>query len=50
MRDKFKSSGPPYGQAADGSWNGDYVGPIYGTAIATLILQLPYNYLPIFAR
>jgi hypothetical protein len=50
MRDKFKSNGPPYGQAADGSWNGDYVGPIYGTAIATLILQLPYNYLPIFAR
>jgi len=31
----------------DGSWNGDSVGTTYGTAIATIILQLPYNYLPI---
>lgn len=37
-------------QAGNGSWNGDYVGTTYGTAIATLMLQLPYNYLPIFQR
>ena len=34
----------------DGSWNGDGVGTTYGTAIATLILQLPYGYLPIVER
>jgi len=34
-------------QSPDGSWNGDSVGTTYGTAIATIILQLPYNYLPI---
>ncbi|HOD84285.1 MAG: Prenyltransferase and squalene oxidase repeat protein [Planctomycetes bacterium ADurb.Bin126] len=34
-------------QAPDGSWNGDGVGTTYGTAIATIILQLPYGYLPI---
>lgn len=37
-------------QAPDGSWNGDGVGPVYGTAIACLILQLPYGYLPILQR
>jgi hypothetical protein len=37
-------------QAADGSWNGDRVGTTYGTAIATIMLQLPYGYLPIFQR
>ncbi len=37
-------------QAPDGSWNGDGIGPVYGTAIATIILQLPYKYLPIFQR
>jgi len=37
-------------QAADGSWNGDNVGPTYGTAIALLTLQLPYKYLPILQR
>ncbi len=37
-------------QAPDGSWQGDNVGTTYGTAIATIILQLPYNYLPIFQR
>lgn len=35
-------------QAGNGSWEGDYVGPVYGTAVALLILQLPNNYLPIF--
>lgn len=34
-------------QAPDGSWNGDSVGTTYGTAIATIVLQLPYGYLPI---
>jgi len=37
-------------QAPDGSWQGDSVGTTYGTAIATLILQLPYGYLPICQR
>ena len=37
-------------QSPDGSWNGDGVGTTYGTAIATLILQLPYGYLPIVER
>lgn len=37
-------------QAPDGSWNGDNIGTTYGTAIATLILQLPYGYLPICQR
>ena len=34
----------------DGSWNGDYVGRTYGTAVALLILQLPYNSLPVFQK
>ncbi len=34
----------------DGSWQGDSVGTVYGTAIACLILQLPYNTLPIMQR
>jgi len=37
-------------QSPDGSWNGDQVGTTYGTAIATIILQLPYNYLPIYQK
>jgi hypothetical protein len=37
-------------QAPDGSWNGDGIGTTYGTALATIILQLPYNYLPICQR
>ena len=37
-------------QSPDGSWNGDSVGTTYGTAIATIILQLPYNYLPIYQK
>lgn len=35
---------------ADGSWTGDGVGTTYGTALATMILQLPYGYLPITQR
>ena len=37
-------------QGPDGSWNGDNIGTTYGTAIATLILQLPYGYLPFCQR
>ena len=37
-------------QAADGSWPGDGIGPVYGTAIACVILQLPYKFLPIYQR
>ncbi|HYG74027.1 MAG TPA: prenyltransferase/squalene oxidase repeat-containing protein [Planctomycetota bacterium] len=37
-------------QRGDGSWNGDDIGSTYGTAIATLILSMPYRYLPIFQK
>ncbi len=37
-------------QAPDGSWDGDGVGKTYGTAIALVILQMPYGYLPILQR
>jgi hypothetical protein len=37
-------------QKKDGSWEGDGVGIVYGTAIALLILQLPYAYAPIYQR
>lgn len=37
-------------QLPDGSWEGDQVGKVYGTAIATMILQIPYGYLPILQR
>jgi hypothetical protein len=37
-------------QSRDGSWQGDGVGTTYGTAIALIIMQLPYAYLPIFQR
>lgn len=37
-------------QDSGGSWNGDGVGPVYGTALALTILQLPYKYLPIYQR
>jgi len=37
-------------QGQTGSWQGDGVGVIYGTAIATLILQLPHQGLPILMR
>ena len=35
---------------SDGSWNGDGIGKTYGTAIALIILQLPYKYLPVYQR
>jgi hypothetical protein len=34
----------------EGSWNGDGIGKTYGTAIALIILQLPYKYLPVYQR
>lgn len=37
-------------QQQDGWWNGDGVGPVYGTALSLTILQLPYKYLPIYQR
>lgn len=37
-------------QQDDGSWDGDSVGTVYGTSIALIILQLPYNNLPIMQR
>jgi len=37
-------------QKKDGSWEGDGVGTVYGTAIALLILQLPYSNAPILQR
>lgn len=37
------------GQKPDGRWQ-DLVGPNYATAMACIILQIPYRYLPIFER
>ena len=37
-------------QKKDGSWDGDGVGTVYGTAIALTLLQLPYSYAPIYQR
>jgi hypothetical protein len=36
-------------QNRDGSWDGD-VGPIFGTSVSLVILQLPYKFLPIYQR
>lgn len=45
MRDTLLAAQNP-----DGSWEGDSVGTVYGTALATFILQIPYGYLPILQR
>lgn len=37
-------------QAQDGSWQGDGIGQVYGTALACMLLQLPYKFLPIYQR
>jgi hypothetical protein len=37
-------------QKKDGSWEGDGVGTVYGTAIALTVLLLPYSYAPIYQR
>ena len=36
-------------QLPDGSWQSE-VGNVFGAAMAALVLQVPYNYLPIFQR
>ncbi|MHC4914681.1 MAG: prenyltransferase/squalene oxidase repeat-containing protein [Planctomycetota bacterium] len=36
-------------QGADGSWSSNY-GPAFGTACYTLVLAIPYQYLPTFQR
>ncbi len=36
-------------QAADGSWQSSEAGPSFGAAMACIILQIPLNYLPVFA-
>ncbi len=45
MRDRLLSK-----QMTDGAWMGDHIGKTYGTAIALVILQIPYGYLPILQR
>lgn len=37
-------------QLGNGSWWGDGVGDVYGTALALIVLQLPYNQLPIMQQ
>lgn len=37
-------------QEGSGAWSGDGVGHSYGTSIALLILQLPFQHLPILSR
>jgi len=37
-------------QRKDGAWEGDRVGTVYGTAIALIVLQLPYALVPIYQR
>lgn len=37
-------------QSTAGSWQGDGVGDVYGTAIGCIVLQLPYGNLPILQR
>jgi hypothetical protein len=36
--------------AMDGSWNQEYIGPVYCTAVNLTILQLPKGMLPIYQR
>jgi hypothetical protein len=36
-------------QGADGSWTSSY-GPVFGTSCYTLVLAIPYQYLPTFQR
>ena len=37
-------------QRSDGFWLGDAAGDVYGTAVALIILQLPYNQVPIMQQ
>ena len=36
-------------QVADGSWSSSEAGPQYGAAMASIILQMPLNYLPVYS-
>ncbi len=46
MRDVLVARQDP----SSGAWDGDQVGTTYGTAVALIILQLPYKNLPIMQR
>ena len=37
-------------QQADGSWQDQGVGEVYGTSMALIVLQMPKRYLPIFQK
>jgi hypothetical protein len=37
-------------QGASGSWADPSVGPVYGTSMALIVLQMPKRYLPIFQK
>ena len=37
-------------QQPGGNWNGDGVGTVFGSALACILLQIPYKYLPIYQR
>lgn len=37
-------------QSADGQWSRDGIGPVFGTSLAAILLQLPYKFLPIYQR
>ncbi len=37
-------------QQPGGNWNGDGVGTVFGTALACILLQIPFKYLPIYQR
>lgn len=37
-------------QQADGSWADPSVGPVYGSAMALIVLQMPKRFLPIFQK
>lgn len=37
-------------QQQDGSWMGDGIGDVYGTAVALIFLQMPFNQLPIMQQ
>jgi hypothetical protein len=60
---KYQRGGPPWEsyyrkisrdmvgcQRANGSWPGEDVGPVYGTSVALVVLQMPYAYLPVCER
>lgn len=36
-------------QQSDGSWSSSEAGPAFGAAMACIILQMPFNYLPVFS-